>query len=932
MVVAPPPLLERDEELARLRELLAAAAGGRGGAALLEGPAGIGKTELLLAATRAAPAVGLRVLVARAAELERDFPFGIARQLVEEPVLAAPPAERAALLDGPARRAAAALDLEDAAGDTEPSAAVHGLFWLVANLAAGSPLLLAVDDLQWADGPSARFLAYLARRLDGLPVAVVASLRTGEQAAPEAEALLAEPALLRVRPAALGAEAVARVVEDRLGAAPAPSFARACWTSTGGNPLLVAALSAELARRDTAPTAEAAAGLEELVPEGLGEGVRRRVAALGLDAQALARALVVLGDGAEPGAAGALAGLPAVAAARAAERLAAADVLERGERLRFRHPLVRAAVAASVEEADLGRLHARAARLVADRDAGPARVAAHLLAAPAGDGDPWAVAALRDAARTARRQGAPEHAVAPLRRALAEPAGPDVRPALLRELGVAELAAFDPASAEHLRAAHDLERDHGHRADVALELGTALYAASRHAEAVAVLRAAVGELGDAEPERRLRLEAFLAIAGRYDLATEEATRGRVHAVAAGLRGDTPGERLVLAVAALEDPGPAADGLARAAELQERVVGEVPWPDPSEGVGTVAMYLHAGRPDRARALADALLARAVVAGSPVRHTMALLARSAVHLDVGTLDEAEADVRAALADGAALGPGVLPSAVGLLTHVLAERGSLHDAQDALSQHGLEGELPERMILNPLLHARAVLRLAQGRWGDAAADAVELGRRHERWGMRRPSPNWRAVAAEALRARGDDEEAAVLAREAVALARAWDTPKAIAVAVRAQALTADADARIAELQEAHDVLRDTPWRLERARAGTDLGAALRRDGRRREARERLLEAMDEATRCGAAGLAERAAEELRATGARPRRHAVTGQEALTAGERRVAALAVRGLSNRQIAQQLFVTIATVETHLRRVYRKLGVDGRAGLPADLG
>ena len=177
-------LLDRDRELEALGALLDAAARGRGGAAVVEGPAGIGKSELLRAAARAAAECGVRPLVARAAELERDLPYGVVRQLLEPPVLGASETERAALLEGPARRAAELLDLGGA--ESEPSAAAHGIFWLVANLAADTPLLVAVDDIQWADEPSLRALAYLARRLDGLPVAIVAALRAGEPVGPAA--------------------------------------------------------------------------------------------------------------------------------------------------------------------------------------------------------------------------------------------------------------------------------------------------------------------------------------------------------------------------------------------------------------------------------------------------------------------------------------------------------------------------------------------------------------------------------------------------------------------------------------------------------------------------------------------------------------------------------------------------------------------------
>jgi DNA-binding CsgD family transcriptional regulator len=183
----------------------------------------------------------------------------------------------------------------------------------------------------------------------------------------------------------------------------------------------------------------------------------------------------------------------------------------------------------------------------------------------------------------------------------------------------------------------------------------------------------------------------------------------------------------------------------------------------------------------------------------------------------------------------------------------------------------------------------------------------------------------------AMGDREGARELADAELELARAWDTPKAIAIATHARALTADGDEAIDGLADAVALLEGTPWRLDRAAARCDLGSALRRAGRRREAREALTYAMDEAHTCGAAPLAERAADELRASGARPRRRALSGVDALTPSELRVATLAATGQTNREIAQQLFVTPATVETHLTRVYRKLDLDGRAGLAAAL-
>ena len=407
------------------------------------------------------------------------------RQLLEPPVLGASETERAALLEGPARRAAELLDLGGA--ESEPSAAAHGIFWLVANLAADTPLLVAVDDIQWADEPSLRALAYLGRRLDGLPVALVAALRTGEALDAALDALLAEPGLVHVRPAPLGTAAVGRLVTDRLGEPADAAFAERCRRQTAGNPFLLTELTAELASRGIHPTGAATAAVDEVVPARVAAAARRRLAALDDPARALAGAVVVLGDDADPGLAAELAGLDAATAAEAAARLAAADLLDRGA-LRFRHPLLRAAIAGATGEAERGRAHARAARLLARRGARPDRIGPHLLASPPGDGDPWAVAALRAAAREARRLGAPVQAAAALRRAVEEPAEPALLPGLLRELGAVELAAMLPAASGHLRAALELARDPGERADIALELGITYYRDARHPEAVDVLR------------------------------------------------------------------------------------------------------------------------------------------------------------------------------------------------------------------------------------------------------------------------------------------------------------------------------------------------------------------------------------------------------------------------------------------------------------
>jgi DNA-binding CsgD family transcriptional regulator len=177
------------------------------------------------------------------------------------------------------------------------------------------------------------------------------------------------------------------------------------------------------------------------------------------------------------------------------------------------------------------------------------------------------------------------------------------------------------------------------------------------------------------------------------------------------------------------------------------------------------------------------------------------------------------------------------------------------------------------------------------------------------------------------GENGQASGLAEEEAALARDWGAPRALAQALRAQGLVLGGKPGLALLDEAAEVIQDSPALLERARSITELGAALRRANQRAKARELLQKGLDLANRCGARPLQERALAELVATGARPRRLSVSGRDSLTPSEFRVAELASGGQTNREIAQRLFVTQKTVETHLGHVFRKLGLESRAQL-----
>jgi DNA-binding CsgD family transcriptional regulator len=269
--------------------------------------------------------------------------------------------------------------------------------------------------------------------------------------------------------------------------------------------------------------------------------------------------------------------------------------------------------------------------------------------------------------------------------------------------------------------------------------------------------------------------------------------------------------------------------------------------------------------------------------------------------------------------------------LLAETLVERGELDVAEEELGRVGPEAE--RGSLIGALVRfARGRLRAEQGRVHDALEDFLAVGAGLTRVEVLSPGyVPWRSEAALGHLALGDRERAARLAAEELELARTFGAPRALGVAMRAAGIASGGDEGEQLLRDAAATLERGDARLEWARTLADLGAMLRRRNERTQARALLREALDAAHRLGAAGLAQRAETELRATGARPRRLVLTGLESLTASERRIAELASQELTNREIAQVLFVTDRTVESHLTSVFRKLELDSRSELPAAL-
>jgi ATP/maltotriose-dependent transcriptional regulator MalT len=350
-------------------------------------------------------------------------------------------------------------------------------------------------------------------------------------------------------------------------------------------------------------------------------------------------------------------------------------------------------------------------------------------------------------------------------------------------------------------------------------------------------------------------------------------------------------------------------------------------------GGAYALLHTDRLDDGIGLLDATLIDVRRRGAAFHFSGLSMTRAIFQYARGALVEAEADGRAALEALPHQNVWFRPATHGWLAQILVERGALDQAAGLLD--AVEAPVPpDAFSRAPLLRARTLVAAARGDHRAALAHALELGEALSSFGHTNPPasyPAWRSLAALEHHALGETQEALALVQEEVELARAWGAPRTLGRSLRILGLIEGGDDGIAHIREAVSVLEPSPARLEHAYALATLGAALRRANHRAEAREHLRLALELAQRSGATLLAEQTHEELIATGARPRRVVQTGAAALTPSERRIAAMAAEGLSNREIAQALFVTLRTVEMHLSNAFRKLDVSARTQLATAL-
>jgi DNA-binding CsgD family transcriptional regulator len=930
-------LLERDRELGRIDRAIAAAWAGSGGLLVVEGSAGAGRTTLLAAARDRGVAAGMRALGARGGELECEHAFGVVRQLFEPLLRRAPAQAHEPLADELATLArtlcGAGQPLGPDAGNSATSAdagALLALSRLALDAADVMPLLLVIDDLQYADAASLRWLAYLVRRIENARVLVVAAVRAED---PGAHAgLLAELVAdaVALRPAPLGDRSVALLVGEWLGGDPDEEFCATCRAMTGGNALLLIELLAALADEHVVPARDEVARVGEIGSRAVARLVRRRLGRLSPQAQALAQALAVLGDGAAPHHVATLAGLPVPAVDVAATALGRAGLLRLDAPLSFSHPIERLAIYGDMDALPRAAAHARAAELLAGVRAPAAQVAEHLVQSPASH-SPDALGILREAAQVALGRGEPATAVACLRRALGEPLESVVRADVLLELAAAEKLVDVPAAVEHLCetiALLDDDDERGVRAG--LQLGRALLLGGRPRDAARALQRAIALPHCERSGLRDRLRADLlgvTLVGRRQQA-DASLQAAGSAGGGGVAGS-----MLAAMTAHHDArcGHLRDAcVARA----ERVVSDDRLLDEEDSPAFAfasRVLVVADRFESAAGAYDRAIERARQRGASVELAFGLAFRSGLWIARGALADAERDARVALrgADAGKVRTARRLSAA-FLALALLEQGELQDAGAILEE--ISHEPSGRSAMPLLLLVGARLRRLDG---DPAGALEMLSRSAYGFavtGQRNPAlAGWRSEAALAHLALGQRHDAGRLASREVQLARAWSAPSTLGRALRVAGVCEGGDVGLDLLREAHAVVQRSPARLERAKAFVELGAAVRRRGHRVEARALLRQGLDLADACGARPLVEHARHDLRAAGARPRRHRLTGVHALTPSEHRIATMAADGLTNRQIGRALFITAKTVETHLSNTYRKLDIRARTQLPRAL-
>ena len=913
-------LYERDHVLSSMRSSLGHDRGFAGRLICIEGGPGLGKSALLNAFHHIADDAGLTVLRARCSEHEMEIPYVVARRLLAPSLgcgmdLASNDWME---LDVPAGRAAGDL-----------AAVYQGLNTLLGRFGR---VLLAIDDVQWADPESVAWLQFVSRRLDMTEADIAVSTLPRQAGAPlgPVDRLSLEPAaelfvLQPLRPAT-----TARVMQDRLGDVVTPELARTAHHLTGGNPFLLVALIDELATSESEPSPS---DLLRLAPPAVMRWTLRRLSNLPSEAHDLLSAVSVLGPDADLRSAAAIAGIEMQVAGEIADLLADASILTSGRPLNFVSPLVRSSVYHDISAAKRSGKHLAAARLLAAAGGARAEVASHLLETEP-QNQPWIVESLSAAARDASIGGLVGESLRYLERARIELSAGVERADF--HMALAEIEArFGRSSAlDHFRAAVQLEHNLDELVASGLRLIDSFRASRRNALALVAM---LCELDNREMDPRLCLRIELAAAVLRSTASSARSLGpSIHA--------QPVER--------------AESAALKAATLYQLLGASAEPSSSTTFGEIvdAAQLNMSLSDSdesgqwmaAEIQLQALTVLVRGGAYTVAESFLMAARPQLrergHLDQWKafsilLSQSFAAQGRLVAAEELLGEAMLlavdPDDVGrheLLVLAASELGALQGGIAAPDPAWLRCDelTPGLFNSTEASETRGRLHLLTRDWEHALEQFDRAAELAARRGVANSAvAMWRVGRCEALLGLGRTTEAAELAAENLRLARQFGAPVPIAVALKAAAMTATEDDSRVMLEEALGVLSTTTAEVWRCQVLIDVGVALRRTGDAARSREILRESADLAVRIGARSLVVSATQELRASGGRPRRLVLSGCESLTPSERKVALLAATGHTNSAIAKRLFVGVKTIESHLARAYRKLGIKSRSELPS---
>jgi DNA-binding CsgD family transcriptional regulator len=901
-------ILGRDRELGIISDLVASANEG-GGALLIRGDAGIGKSALLERAIELARAGGTRIVRTTGVRTETNLPFAGLHQLLQ-PILA-----RLDTLPKPQYAAiAGAFGLVEGAAE-DPFLIALATLTLLADAATRGPILIVVDDAQWLDRPSSDALAFVARRLGEDPLVMVVGLRDGESSPIEA-AGIAELALEPLSDPD-GRDMVSNLAPD-LGAPVRDRIVR----EAAGNPLALAELSRTI--RDNPVSADP---IPEVLP--LNARLERTFAAQADDLPDATQWLILIAalddrDGlAEIVAA---AGVPDSAIASAVDaRLVEVDASS----VRFRHPLIRSAIQQRATATDRSRAHAAIARVVDDVD----RAAWHHAAATDLPDESVAML-LDDAADRAMRRGALTVAVAALERAAAlSPDGRGRGTRLLRAADVAnEIGRMDVigrllAEAEPIDVPALEERRQAWLTALAL---SGPRSPREQANLQAVIDAAQRAGEDGQADLGLALLQFASSRSWWiDPGVE--IRSRIAATAQALAPESDDARVIF-IRSIAPEG-------QVDELIEHLVERCRSPERETGpdarrLATAALWV--GALDVAVDFFTASIAALRDEGrlGLLARSLTIRAFSSVHL--GALVSASSDID----EGFRLGvetrqPFYVATANVAQSIYLAFRGDVDGAETRMSE-GERVVLAARTqgVLAESRHARAIIDLAAGRHDDAYEQLRHLfDPSHESY--QKTYTGW-AIAdyADAAVATGHHQEAQTvlsgLEADAVRMRMPWWR---IGVAYGRAVVAANAaDAPAAEsafaMARAMDLAR---WPFARARLSLAYGTWLRRQRRIAESRAELRSARDLLDAIGVRYLADRAQQELGASGEATRHRGIDVLDQLTPQELQIARLAAEGLSNREIGSRLYLSHRTVGSHLYRVFPKLGITSRGQLHSAL-